>query len=171
MASTALLLGATAVYYLLVLGVGQRWRGHFEVVDGQLVEGDGVDLLSLWRTAAFWMAVSTVLGPLVGIVSWRMRVGDYRESAALVGLVFALCSAQGLHMLLFETNWLWLDGFGAHRLLFAALTIAVAALAAGYLTLSRRLAASWALTSAVLSSVLGLCLWRVVELMLELASR
>lgn len=102
------------------------------------------------------MAVSTVLGPLVGIVSWRMRVGDYRESAALVGLVFALCSAQGLHMLLFETNWLWLDGFGAHRLLFAALTIAVAALAAGYLTLSRRLAASWASTSAVLSSVLGL---------------
>jgi hypothetical protein len=162
-ASMATLLIATATYYILVLGVSQRWRGGY-LDDGG--SADRMGLLSVERASIFWVVLSLGGGALLGLIAWRLRTGSNRESSMLVGLVFGLFSAQGLHTLFFQTVWLAMDSFGRHLLASAVSTITLAALAAAYLVKRRNLGTHLrtVLMSAVLCSALGLTAWRLIEL-------
>ncbi|MFI2666025.1 DUF6518 family protein [Micromonospora carbonacea] len=160
---TALLLGATASYYLLVLGVSQRWRG------GHLDAGTSADilgLLSVGRAAAFWAVASLCAGPIIGFIAWRVRSGSDRESAAFAGLAFGLFSAEGLHTLAFKTAWILLDDFGVRLLVSAILTISLSALTVAYIVRLRGISATSraVIISAGFSAILGLALWRLAEL-------
>lgn len=162
--STVLLLGATAIYYLLILGVSQRWRGGGG-------SANSLGLYSVGLSATFWAVASLCAGPILGFVAWRMKVGSSRESAILAGVVFGLFSAQGLHTLFFQNAWLILDDFGIRLLVSAILTIALSGLATGHLVRRMNLVAASRLVmlSAGVSAALGLALWRLAEVARMLA--
>ncbi|MDI1459543.1 hypothetical protein QEZ54_01050 [Catellatospora sp. KI3] len=160
-ASTALLLGATAVYYLLIIEVSQRWRGGF------LDSGEAADRLGLYSvglSATFWVVASLGVGPVLGVVAWRMTTGGNRESAVLAGGTAGLLSGQGWYTLLFLTPWPIPDEFSARLLLSAILTITLSALALGYLVrrLGLRMMMGHVVFAAVAGGALGLALWRLV---------
>jgi hypothetical protein len=168
-ASTTFLLGATVIYYLLILVFSQRWRGGY-LDDGSSTYAAG--LLSIGRAAGFWMIASSLAGPAIGILGWRLKTGGNRESAILAGITFGLLSAQGLHIIFFFRAWTLLDTFGTGLLLSALLTVTISALTTLYIVTSRKLASQIGivLTSAGLSALLGLSLWRLVEIARTLVS-
>ncbi|MDI6106031.1 hypothetical protein QLQ12_46450 [Actinoplanes sp. NEAU-A12] len=161
--STATLLIATVVYYAMVLGVSQRWRG------GNLQDGSSADfisLLSVGRAAAFWAIASLCAGPLLGTIGWKMRVGSERQSSILIAASFGLFSAESFDALVLRASLReHLQYFGQQFMQPAFLTIALSALATSYLLWRRkiRFATVTFIASAFFSVALGILLWRFVS--------
>ena len=170
--STATLLIATVVYYSMILGLSQRWRG------GTLQDGSSADLnslLSVSRAAAFWAIASVCAGLVLGTIGWKIRIGSERQSAILTGAAFGLFAANGFEIMV-AIPWVrlqeYLHDVGFDFMLSGALTIGVSALAAFFLLREQKSKSAMVTftISAVVSVILGVLLWKLVDLMRVLVS-
>ncbi|HET6481196.1 MAG TPA: DUF6518 family protein [Actinoplanes sp.] len=162
--STVTLLIATAVYYALILGLSERWRGGATDFSG---------LPSVGRAVALWAVASLCAGPLLGTIGWKIRTGTERLSSILIAAYFGLCSADGFDGYFLQTSLQ--DHLNDSAVQFVQpgfLTIIFSALATSILLRQRRINAATItfVTSAALSVSLGILLWRLVSLARGLAS-
>jgi hypothetical protein len=168
--STATLLIATIVYYAMILGLSQRWRG------GNLQDGSSADfisLLSVGRAAAFWAIASLCAGPVLGFIGWKIRVGSERQSSILVAASFGLLTAESFYTFIFRASLQeHLQYFGEQFKQPAFFTIVLSAIAAFYLLRRRKIRAATVTFAAaiVLSVTIGVLLWRLASLARVLVS-
>ncbi|MEV6343822.1 hypothetical protein [Actinoplanes sp. NPDC051851] len=162
------LLAATGTYYTLILFVSQRWRvGTTESGSSGAMDG----LMSVARTASFWVVGSLLAGVVFGLLGRLIRHASPRRSAVLIGGLFALLSAQGWNNLAFHRIWLTMDEFGVGVLVYAVSIVVFSALAAALLI---TLTNGWrhlVLTAAVAIAGSAVCmlLWQVAERIRESA--
>ncbi|WP_199513123.1 DUF6518 family protein [Nucisporomicrobium flavum] len=170
LAGAATLIIATVVYYAMILGISQRWRG------GSLQDGSSADyigLLSVGRAAALWTMASLCAGPVLGVIGWKIKVGSERQSSILIAASFGLFSADGFDAMIFRTSLReHLHNFGVQFVQPGFLTIVFSALAAFYLLRQRGIRATTVtfIASAILSVTLSILLWRFASIVRVMVS-
>lgn len=106
--ATALLVSATLVYYLLILLVSRRWSGGY-LADGSSADGYGLRSVAVMTTA--WLLVSTVAGPVLGLLGHMTRTARVPIAALAAGAACGLLSGQGWQQVAMAPPWrLWLIG-------------------------------------------------------------
>ncbi|WP_328372797.1 hypothetical protein [Micromonospora zamorensis] len=166
--ATMLLVLATLLYYLLVLGVSRRWSG------GHLEDGTSADLLGLRSVAimtAAWLAAAVIAGPMLGMLGYVLRVGKPPTSALAAGGLCGLLSGDGWQSLVLAPPWRLLAVTDPDQAQFfrgvlagQAVKIVLPIVVLAWLATAHRLWRAWPmlLTAAVSCGALSAALWYVV---------
>ncbi|GAA1818057.1 hypothetical protein GCM10009682_43540 [Luedemannella flava] len=156
------LIGATVVYYALIVFVSRRWQG------GWLEDGTPADVMGLWsiaRALGFWLVVSVVAGAVFGVLGDAVARASDRVGAAAAGVAWGLAAASGIHDLLVLARWVGWNGQATDIAVSAAMTIALATLVVAVLRRRRgpRGSGGMLALAATVSSGVGTAAWWLVE--------
>ncbi|WP_213452251.1 hypothetical protein [Rhizomonospora bruguierae] len=154
---------ATVTYYTLIVFLSRRWYHKPDALTG----GESwYGLLSVIRSAVFWVAASGCAGLMMGVLADIMRRGSARNSTVATGVAFGLLAGQGTYGL-FHIAVLWagpFDAFAVDQLRSALIQMLFVGGAFALVLWNRERTVSWpALAlSLMLSTMASATIWHAI---------